>query len=72
MGTLPFPSDGAKGGSVRKDYLEFLQLRNTGRISRDVNWSKWEPLSEGERKRLLEMPGPVTVGRVEELEKQKA
>jgi hypothetical protein len=37
----------------RKDYLEFIEYRNAGKIPKGMNWEKWKKLSLEERQKLL-------------------
>lgn len=41
------------GKGPRKDYVEFLELRNAGKIPNGINWEKWRDLKPEERQRLL-------------------
>lgn len=43
------------------DYLEFVSLRDHGRIPWGVTWSKWKTLAPAERDDLLVKPGPQAV-----------
>jgi hypothetical protein len=50
-------------------YLEFVSLRDHGRIQQGVTWSKWKTLTPAERDELLAKPGPQSVQRELDLKK---
>jgi hypothetical protein len=52
-----------EGGNMpaRPEYMEFIELRDHGRIPYGVSWSKWKSLTPAERDDLLVKPGPQAV-----------
>lgn len=42
-----------ESGHARKDYLEFIDLRDAGRIPKGMTWEKWREMSADDRKKAL-------------------
>jgi hypothetical protein len=47
-GIMQIEADG-----VRKDYLEFVALRDRGKLPRGMNWDKWQKLTPEQRQEVL-------------------
>jgi hypothetical protein len=41
-----------ENGSARKEYLDFVNLRDAGKIPKGVTWAKWRELSTEERQKI--------------------
>jgi hypothetical protein len=39
---------------VKKGYIEFVQLREQGRIPKGVTWAIWQTMTEGQRTEAVE------------------
>lgn len=42
-----------ESGHARKDYIEFIDLRDAGRIPKGFTWEKWREMSAEDRQRAL-------------------
>jgi Helix-turn-helix domain len=48
----PETDESSKEDPVRKDYLEYVALKNEGRIPKSITWEMWEQMTEDRRKKL--------------------
>ena len=44
--------DRKEGAAVKKEYLEFIRLRNEGKMPKPMTWNKWQKLTEPEREKI--------------------
>jgi hypothetical protein len=60
-----------EGGNMppRTEYVDFIKLRDDGRIARHVTWATWRTLTDPERIDLIDKPGPQAVQRETDLKK---
>lgn len=54
---------GPDGGimPLKPEYLEFVRLRDDGKIPRNVTWPNWKILTSDERIDFLSKPGPAAI-----------
>jgi uncharacterized protein YdaU (DUF1376 family) len=52
-----------EGGNMppRTEYVDFIKLRDDGRIARHVTWATWRTLTDPQRIDLIDKPGPQAV-----------